>query len=157
MTKIAPATVKAYLDALPADRRKALSAVRATLRRHLPKGYKEYIGFGMICYGVPLSVFSDTYNGQPLCYAALAAQKHYNSLYLMSVYADAAQRRALERAFRAAGHKADMGKSCIRFQSVDDLPLETIGDLVAQTPVDVFVATYERAKRTSRVRAQHSH
>lgn len=147
MTTNAPATVKDYLAALPPERRRTLAAVRAVLRRRLPKGLKEYFGFGMICYGVPLKVYADTYNGQPLCYAALASQKHYCSLYLMSVYADPAQRRVLERAFRERGKKPDMGKSCIRFQVPDDLPLDIIGDLVASTPVDAFVAAYERAKR----------
>ncbi len=147
-----PTSVKGYLAALSPERRRTLSAVRAVLRRSLPAGFKEYLGYGMICYGVPLKTYADTYNGQPLCYAALASQKHYCSLYLMSVYADPAQRRALERAFRAAGKKPDMGKSCIRFQSPDDLPLETIGDLVARSSVEAFVAAYESAKRTSRLR-----
>ena len=79
-------TVAAYLAALPADRRAELAKVRRVIRKHLPKGYKEGVEWGMISYGVPLRVYPDTYNGKPLCYAAIAAQKGYSSLYLMTVY-----------------------------------------------------------------------
>jgi uncharacterized protein YdhG (YjbR/CyaY superfamily) len=141
------ATVADYLAELPADRRKTISAVRAVVRKHLPKGYKESVGYGMICYGVPLSTYPDTYNGQPLCYAALAAQKNYNALYLMGCYGDAAQTRALKDAFKKAGKKLDMGKSCVRFKTLDDLPLDAIGKTVAATPVKAFIEKYEKARK----------
>src|SRR5262245_19314397 len=99
--------------------------------------------FGMIGYGVPLSRYPDTYNGQPLGIVALASQKQYMSLYLMAVYADPAQERRLFEAFRAEGKKLDKGKACIRFQSLEALPLEAIGELVASTSVDDFIALYE--------------
>jgi uncharacterized protein YdhG (YjbR/CyaY superfamily) len=140
-------TVSDYLAELPADRRKTISAVRAVIRKSLPKGYKESVGYGMVCYGVPLSTYPDTYNGQPLCYAALAAQKNYCALYLMGCYGDAAQTRALKDAFRKAGKKLDMGKSCVRFKTADDLPLDAIGKTIAATPVKAFIATYEKARK----------
>jgi len=140
-------TVADYLAELPADRRKAISAVRAVIRKSLPKGYKESIGYGMICYSVPLSTYPDTYNGRPLCYAALAAQKNYCALYLMGCYGDAAQTRALKDAFKKAGKKLDMGKSCVRFKTAADLPLDVIGKTIASTPMKTFIGQYERAKK----------
>ena len=141
------ATVPDYLAGLPADRRKAISAVRSVIRKNLPKGYKETMGFGMICYSVPLSRYPDTYNGQPLCYAALAAQKQYNAVYLMNVYGDAAEARAFKAAFKKAGKKLDMGKSCVRFKTADDLPLDVIGKTIAATPVKAFIEQYEKARK----------
>ena len=140
-------TVADYLAGLPADRRKTISTVRAVVRKHLPKGYKESIGYGMICYNVPLSTYPDTYNGQPLCYAALAAQKNYCAIYLMNVYGDGPAAASFREGFKRAGKKLDMGKSCVRFRTADDLPLDVIGRTVASTPVKAFIARYERVKR----------
>ena len=140
-------TISAYLAELPPDRRKTIAAVRAVIRAHLPKGYRESMGYGMICYSVPLARYPDTYNGQPLCYAALAAQKGYCSVYLMGVYGDTAQAKAFREGFKRAGKKLDMGKSCVRFKTADDLPLDVIGAAVAATPVDAFIASYERSRR----------
>jgi hypothetical protein len=140
-------TVADYLAELPDDRRKAVSAVRAVVRKHLPKGYKESMGYGMICYSVPLSTYPDSYNGQPLCYAALAAQKQYNAVYLMNVYGDAAEARAFKAAFKKAGKKLDMGKSCVRFKTAGDLPLDVVGKTIAATPVKAFIEMHEKARR----------
>jgi hypothetical protein len=140
-------TVADYLAELPADRRKTIAAVRAIVRKNLPKGYKESIGYGMICYVVPLSTCPDTYNGQPLCYAALAAQKNYCALYLMNVYGDSAAAQAFRDAFKKAGKKLDMGKSCVRFKTPDDLPLDAIGKTIASTPVKAFVEMYGRSRK----------
>ena len=140
-------TVTEYLAELPADRRKAIAAVRAVVRKNLPKGYKESIGYGMICYTVPLSTYPETYNGQPLCYAALAAQKNKYSLYLMNVYGDGATAKAFRDGFKRAGKKLDMGKSCVRFSTVDDLPLDVIGRTIAATPMKDFIAQYEKSRK----------
>lgn len=140
-------TVANYLAELPADRRKTISTVRAVVRKNLPKGYRESIGYGMICYTVPLSTYPDTYNGQPLCYAALAAQKNSCSLYLMNVYGDAATAKAFREGFRQAGKKLDMGKSCVRFKTAADLPLDVIGRTIAATPMKDFIGRYERSRK----------
>src|SRR5437867_9407474 len=126
-------SVDAYLDELPADRRESIAIVRDVIRRNLPAGYAESVNWGMISYEIPLSVYSSTYNKQPLAYLALAAQKSYNAIYMMRVYGDKQQEKKLRDAFKKAGKKCDMGKSCIRFKSADDLPLNTIGELVAST------------------------
>jgi uncharacterized protein YdhG (YjbR/CyaY superfamily) len=140
-------TVAGYLAELPDDRRKTISAVRAVVRKNLPKGYKETIGYGMICYTVPLSAYPDTYNCQPLCYAALAAQKNYCALYLMNVYGDKPTAKAFRDGFKKAGKKLDMGKSCVRFKTADDLPLDVIGKTIAAMPVKAFIEMFEKMKK----------
>ena len=138
-------TVAGYLRELPADRRKALSAVRRVIREHLPEGYEEGMNFGMIVYQVPLRRYPETYNGQPLMYAALASQKHYMAVYLTGIYADERARRAFEKAYRTTGKRLDAGKSCVRFKTLDDLPLPLIGQTVASVSVDELIAVTERA------------
>ena len=140
-------TVTEYLASLPEEKRKVIAKIRSVIKKNLPKGYKENIGWGAITYEVPLKDYPDTYNGQPLCYAALAAQKNYNALYLMRPYGDPQQRKFLEESFAKAGKKLDMGKSCIRFKSADDLPLPAIGQLIASTPVDAWIATAKAARK----------
>jgi hypothetical protein len=140
-------TVAGYLAELPDDRRKTIAAVRAVVRKNLPKGYKEAIGYGMICYTVPLSAYPDTYNCQPLCYAALAAQKNYCALYLMNVYGDKPTAKAFRDGFKKAGKKLDMGKSCVRFKTAEDLPLDVIGQTIAAMPVKAFIEMFEKMKK----------
>ena len=146
--KTSPDTsVMEFLTSIPEDRRAELERVRRVIRERLPAGYEEGMGHGMICYSVPLSVYPDTYNEQPLLYVALASQKNYLSLYLLRVYGDPTQERRLRDAFAAAGKKLDMGKSCIRFKRADDLPLDTIGDLVGSTPMDRWIETAKSVRR----------
>lgn len=141
------ASVAEYLAALSPERRKAIAAVRKVIRANLPPGFKEGPLYGMIGYYVPLARFPDTYNGQPLCLAGLASQASYMSLYLMCVYGDAKLRASFEREFRAAGKKLNMGKSCVRFKSVDDLPLDVIGKAIAAVSVDRYLANYKAARK----------
>jgi hypothetical protein len=140
-------TVAGYLATLPPDRRAEVARVRRVIRKHLPKGYKEGVEWGMISYGVPLRVYPDTYNGKPLCYAAIAAQKGYSSLYLMSVYGSPALTAELKAGFRKAGKKLNMGKSCIRFRRAEELDLDTIGRIVGKVPPAKYVALAEAARR----------
>jgi hypothetical protein len=147
-------TVKEYLDSLPEDRCKALMAVRTVIRKHLPKGYKEALNWGMISYEVPLRIYPDTYNGQPLMYAALASQKNHMAVYLSGCYVDAKVRRQFEDAYKAAGKRLDAGKSCVRFRKLEDLPLEVIGDAIAQYSVEEFVAITKQAHGKKRSRTK---
>ena len=134
-----PAAVTDYLAALAEDRREALTAVRKTVLAHLPSGYEEVMDYGMIAWQVPLSVYPDTYNQKPLMFAALASQKNHMALYLCNAYADPALKAQVEAGFKAAGKKLDMGKSCIRFKKLSDLPLPVIAGLVAATPMQAFI------------------
>jgi hypothetical protein len=146
MVSSAATTVAAYLKSLPKERSGVVSAVRAVIRKHLPTGYVESMNWGMICYEIPLSRYPVTYNGQPLALAALAAQKNYFALYLMCVHQDAALLKKLKDRYKKAGKKLDMGKSCLRFRSLDDLPLDVIGEIIASVPPDAYIARYEAVK-----------
>ena len=81
-----PTTVAAYLASLTPEKRAVIEEARAFVHRHIPKGYAEFMNWGVINWGIPLEEFSNTHNGQPLCYVGLGAQKSYNSLYLMGAY-----------------------------------------------------------------------
>ena len=140
-------TVKEYLDELPAERRTVVTKVRDMITKRLPKGYRETVKSGMILYEIPLERYPKTYNGQPLQVAALAAQKNHYAVYLTSVYSDPEQEKALRKAFEAAGKKLDMGKSCVRFKSLDDIQLDAIGDVIASTPPDKFIERYEEIRK----------
>ncbi len=142
----AATTVEEYLAALPDDRREVVASVADLVRRHLPPGYAEGIGFGMITWSVPLERFADTYNGQPLAYVSLAAQKRHYALYLMANYGDLELESRFREQWIATGRRLDLGKSCLRFRSLDDLDLGLVGELVAAVPVDVFVERYAQAR-----------
>jgi hypothetical protein len=147
MAKSAASTVDEYLAELPADRRDAIQTVRKVILANLPAGYEETMLFGMISYVIPLATYGPTYNKQPLMYASLANQKNYMSVYLMNVYADAEAERWFNEAYRATGKRLDMGKSCVRFRSLDDLPVDVIGDAIARTPVAAFIELYEASRK----------
>ena len=152
-------TVEAYLAELPAERREALAAVREVILANLPAGYVETMNWGMICYEVPLETCPDTYNGKPLCYAALASQKNHMAVYLTGIYMYDERRRAFEATYRATGKRCDAGKSCVRFRHLDDLPLDLVGEAVAAVPLETFVAdvqafTSPRRAHRSRPRAR---
>jgi hypothetical protein len=139
-------SVAEYLAELPEDRRAVVAAVRDVVVRHLPAGYREGMNWGMIVYEVPLERYRATYNGQPLSYVALAAQKSYYALYLTVPEQDPARGAWLRERFARAGKKLDMGKSCLRFRRLDDLPLDVIGELVASTDPDAFIALHEASR-----------
>ena len=138
-------TVADYLAELPPERRDVMSRVRDAVRKGVPGGYEEHMGWGMITWSIPLSTFPDTYNGQPLCIAALGSQKNHCSLYLMGPYGNPVQLKKLQEGFREAGKKLDMGKSCVRFKSADDLPLDVIAEVLASTPPAKLIEWHEMA------------
>jgi hypothetical protein len=149
------AAVDAYLKSLPEERRAAISAVRKTVLKHLPKGYEESLAFGMLAYSVPLSVYPDTYNKKPLMYAALASPKSYMALHLPSAYGRPELRAKLETGFRAAGKKLDMGKGCLRFKRLEDLELGVIAEVIAATPMMGYVA-FAKAVHSPEARKERS-
>jgi uncharacterized protein YdhG (YjbR/CyaY superfamily) len=138
------------IAALPPDRRDAIAKVREVIQANLPAGYEEGMLFGMIGWYVPLERYPDTYNKQPLGLAALANQKNYMALYLNTVYGDPETARWFRERFAASGKKLDMGKSCVRFRKLDDLPLDVIAETIARTPVDKYIEGYESVRASSR-------
>ena len=148
-------TVREYLAGLPADRRTAISAVRKVIRDNLPDGYSEAMNWGMITYHqVPLATCPDTYNGQPLMYAALASQKNHMAVYLTGIYTSEGSRAAFEAAYRATGKRFDVGQSCVRFRTLADLPLPLIGETIASLPAAALVERVRQvtSARTTRAR-----
>ncbi len=139
-------TVEQYIQQLPDDRRDAIEAVRKTILKNLPKGFEEGMQYGMIGYYVPHSHYPAGYHcdpKQPLPFAALASQKNYMSLYLMGCYGEEKERERFEQAWAKAGKKLDMGKSCVRFRKLDDVPLEVVGAAIKRVGVKKYIEIYE--------------
>ena len=147
MVRSAAATVEEYLQELPPDRREDIQLVRELVLDNLPPGYVETMNWGMITYEIPLDRYPKTYNSQPLMYAALASQKRYMSLYLMCVYSHQESRTWFEERYRASGKKLNMGKSCVRFRRVEDLPLDVIAETIAGTSVEDYIKFYEASRK----------
>ena len=148
-----PTTVAAYLDSLTPEKRAVIDEARAFVLRHLPKGYAEFMNWGVINWGIPLEEFSDTHNGQPLTYVGLGAQKSYNSLYLMGTfdsttgeYTSPFSQKLLVDSFKKAGKRLDMGKCCLHFKKLDDLELTSVATVIAMSTPKEYLAYYKRAK-----------
>lgn len=146
MVKSKAMTVKEYISELPEERINEIKAVRNLIIENLPKGYVETMQYGMITYVIPIERFPKTYNGQPLGYISLASQKNYMALYLMNVYSNKEIESNFKNRYIASGKKLDMGKSCVRFKKLDDLPLDLIGETIAMTSVDDFISVYEKSR-----------
>ncbi len=137
-------TVDQYLAELPEDRCEAVARVRDVILASLPDDVVEVMNWGMITYEIPLATYPNTYNGQPLMFAALASQKRYMALYLHSIYAHEGARDRFEQAYRETGKRMDIGKSCVRFRGLSDLPLDVVADAIAAVDVPTYLETYER-------------
>ena len=145
--KIESSTVSEYLEQIPESWKPIIKHLRSQIIQHIPEGFVESIRWGMITYEVPLEISGPTYNKQPLAVVSLAAQKNYCSLYLTAVYADAEKREYLMDAFERQKLKADMGKSCIRFKKLEDIPLDEILTLIKQTSVTEFLDLVKKSQR----------
>jgi len=132
-------TVQQYLDELPPARKEPITLLRQKILENLPRGFEEAMNWGMITYQVPLNVYPDTYNKKPYMFAALASQKNHMALYLMRTYLAPGKETLIQDAFHMAGKKLDMGKSCIRFTSLDDLVLEPILEVIASTDMEKLI------------------
>ncbi len=139
-------TPEELLASLPEDRRAVVATMRDVVLRNLPDGYSETVGSGMLNYGIPLERYPKTYNKQPLAYAALAAQKNHYALYLMGAYADPDHSAWIAGEFAKAGKKLDMGKSCLRFKRLEDLPLDVVGRSIAAIPPERLIEFYEASR-----------
>jgi uncharacterized protein YdhG (YjbR/CyaY superfamily) len=140
------ATPDAYLAELPPERAALVARVRALVNASLPDGYVERMAWGMISWEVPLERYPDTYNGRPLVFAGLAAQKNHIALYLSCVCASKERTRRMREAYAAAGKTLDMGKSCIRFKRADELAEDVLATAIASIPVDSFIAEHEAGR-----------
>jgi hypothetical protein len=154
------ATVAEYLASLPTDRREIVQALREVVLKNLDKNYQEVMQYGMIGYAVPHSVYPPGYHcdaKQPLPFAAIASQKQHVSVYLMGLYVggaitENAESRWFRTAWEKTGNKLDMGKSCVRFNKLENVPLEVIGEAIRRMPAKKYIATYESVLATTRAR-----
>jgi len=136
-----------YLDELPADRKAAVAALRDTIVKNLPKGFREGMAYGMPAYGVPHDVYPAGYHCDPklpLPFLSIASQKNFIALYHMGLYAD----KELLEWFTAeypkhAKYKLDMGKSCVRFKKTDAIPYDLIAELCTKVSADRWIEQYE--------------
>jgi uncharacterized protein YdhG (YjbR/CyaY superfamily) len=143
-------TVDEYIASLPGERRPAVEAVRNVVRENLPEGFQEGMQYGMIGWYVPIERFPDTYNGQPLGLAGLASQKNYMSLYLNTVYGDPQTEHWFRERYAASGKPLNMGKSCVRFKQLEELPLDVIGETIARVDLDGYLERYREVRGSSR-------
>jgi uncharacterized protein YdhG (YjbR/CyaY superfamily) len=138
-----------YIAELPEDRKKVMEQLRKTITENLPEGFQEGMGYGMLGYAVPHSIYPKGYHcnpKDPLPFMGLASQKNFIAFYHMGVYAD----KYLYDWFVAeyakrCKYKLDMGKSCVRFKKLDDIPYDLIAELVQKISVQDWIALYESA------------
>ena len=142
-------TPQQYLDELPEDRKKPIQKLRLQILNNMPKGMEETMNYGMLGYVIPHSVYPDGYHcnpKQPLPFMNLASQKNFVAVYSMTIYAkkDLLEWFTSEYAKRCK-YKLDMGKSCIRFKRLDDIPYDLIGELTAKVSTEEWIQIYENA------------
>lgn len=139
-------TVIGYLKSLPPERSATVSEIRELVNKNIKSGFEENMRWGMISWEIPLEKYPNTYNKQPLNYCGLAAQKNNYSLYLMSCYVSISEGNEFEEAYKQSGKRLDMGKSCIRFKRIEDLPLPLIVKYIKRYSVKGFIQVYEDSR-----------
>lgn len=141
-------TVDAYMEELPEERKGAMKKLRAVIKKNIPKGFQESMGYGMAGYVVPHSKYPAGYHcnpKDPLPFMGFASQKNFIAIYHMGIYSDPKLLKWFTDAHaKASPKKLDMGKSCIRYKKPDDIPFELIGELVTKMTPDEWIATYEK-------------
>lgn len=142
-------TPQDYLNELPEDRKTAVEKLRNTILENLPEGFKEGIGYGMLCYSVPHSIYPKGYHCDPklpLPFLSVASQKNFIALYHLGVYANQELYDWFVSEYaKRCKTKLDMGKSCIRFKKTEDIPYDLIAELTRKVTVAEWIATYESA------------
>jgi hypothetical protein len=151
MVSSAASTVDEYLAELQEPRRREISELLALIRKNLPRGFDEVMAWGMITFQVPLEISGPTYNDQPLAAVALASQKNHISFYLSSIYASKELTTEFHQRWERSGKKLDMGKSCVRFQSLDKADMGTLGWAVSLLNPQQFTKMYLDARNSKRL------
>lgn len=137
-----------YVSELPEDRKIAITELRKTILKNLPKGFEEVMGYGMIGYVVPHKIYPPGYHCTPelpLPFMSVASQKNFVAVYHMGVYADKDLMDWFTTEYaKQSKVKLDMGKSCIRFKKIDNIPYKLIGELASKVTVKQWIDTYEK-------------
>ena len=139
-------TVKQYLNELDDVRRPQIKKLVELIRKNIKPGFEESMRWGMISYEVPMELSGKTYNSQPLNYAAIASQKQYISVYL-SIYAEPDALDQFEKRWAKSGKKLDMGKSCVRFKSIEDADLDAIAWAVGRLSAKQYLKVVQEVTR----------
>ncbi|MBP8157436.1 MAG: DUF1801 domain-containing protein [Flavobacterium sp.] len=138
-----------YINELPADRKEAIQKLRKAINDNLPKGFQESMGYGMMGYCVPHAIYPKGYHcnpKDPLPFMGLASQKNFVAFYHMGIYADKNLHDWFVTEYvKRCKYKLDMGKSCVRFKKMDDIPYDLIAELTQKISVEDWIATYESA------------
>jgi uncharacterized protein YdhG (YjbR/CyaY superfamily) len=136
-----------YLSELPTDRKEAMTKLRKEVLKNIPKGFKETMGYGMLGYVVPHSLYPDGYHCKPtdpLPFAGFASQKNFIAFYHMGIYADPKLLKWFVTEYpKYSKQKLDMGKSCVRFKKLDEIPYKLIGELMKKMSVKQWITIYE--------------
>ena len=142
-------TPKAYVDSLPEERKVAIEKMRQAIKETLPKGFEEVMCYGMLGYVVPHSLYPKGYHCDPklpLGFISLASQKNFVALYHMGIYAKPELLDWFVGEFpKHSKSKLDMGKSCIRFKKMNDIPYELISELASKMTAQDWIDCYESA------------
>lgn len=137
-----------YIAELPEDRKPAMEKLRSIFLENIPKGFEEQMGYGMLGFVVPFSLYPSGYHcdsKQPLPFAGMASQKNFIALYHMGIYADPELLDWFVSEYpKHSKQKLDMGKSCIRFKKMDQIPYELIAELMQKISVQDWISTYEK-------------
>lgn len=148
-------TVEEYLSSLPDDKRAEIEKLRELVKKNLPKGVEEGVCYGMIGFFVPHSTYPDGYHcdpKMPLPFGGLAMRKNAMTLYLNTLYYGEDGKAWLEKEYAKTGKKLDMGESCIRFKTFDDVPIELIAKAVSRVPLNEFIKWYEASAPVQKAR-----
>ena len=142
-------TSEEYISQLPEDRKEVMSKLRKTILDNLPKGFEETMSYGMLGFVVPHSIYPDGYHCKPetpLPFISLASQKNFIAVYHMGIYAHKELMDWFVSEYpKYSKRKLDMGKSCIRFKKIDEIPYQLIGDLATKMTVNQWIDIYEKA------------
>jgi uncharacterized protein YdhG (YjbR/CyaY superfamily) len=146
--KIEANTSDEYINSLPDERKQVMNKLRETILDNLPKGFEETINYGMIGYVVPHSIYPNGYHCNPklpLPFMSIASQKNFIAVYHMGLYIDQKLMNWLLQEYQKPSNaKLDMGKSCLRFKKMDQIPFELIGELSKKVSVKEWIETYEK-------------
>ncbi len=144
-------TPEDYLLSLPIERKEVMTTLRKVILKNLPKGFKEEMSYGMLGYVVPHSLFPAGYHCDPklpLPFLAIASQKNFVALYHMGIYSDPKLLKWFTDEYpKHCKSKLDMGKSCIRFKKIDDIPYKLISELASKMTPEEWIKTYERLQK----------
>ena len=144
------ATPDEYIANLPDDRKELIDDLRRAINKNLPKGFKETMAHGMILWVVPEETYPPGYHcdpAKPLMLIGLASQKNYASLHHMGLYASGPLLEWFEAEWpKHSAKKLDMGKGCVRFKNVVDVPAKLVGELAAKMTPKAWIDIYESLK-----------